>query len=240
MIDHNQRPGFTFKQFHVAHDQCAMKVGTDGILLAAWLNLANAKRILDVGTGTGLISLIMAQRCQGRARIDAIDIEPDAVEQAKLNVANSPWPNAIQVALSSMQDYQAAHSYDLIVSNPPYFPAGQSFEQKRQQARHNGSLDAQQFFLSLTELSHSNTELALVLPCDVAEHWQQHALRNNWYLIQQADVQSVTSKPAIRSLLRFSKLQLQPVKKEQILIYQADNAYSKQYVELCRDLYLKM
>ena len=91
-------PYFSFKQFTVYHDRCAMKVGTDGVLLGAWADVVSARNILDIGTGTGLISLMMAQRCN--ARIRAVDIDADAVEQARGNVAASPWQDRIEVELS--------------------------------------------------------------------------------------------------------------------------------------------
>ncbi|GGB02837.1 tRNA1(Val) (adenine(37)-N6)-methyltransferase [Agarivorans gilvus] len=239
MIEHYQRPGFTFKQFHVAHEQTAMKVGTDGILLGAWLDLEGAKQILDVGTGTGLISLILAQRSAGKAKIDAIDLEPDACQQARDNVFHSPWPQAIQVHQCSMQRYSSSQPYDLIVSNPPYFPAGQSFEQKRQQARHSGSLSATEFFLALQQLSHQESSVALILPCDVALQWINQAEQQQWHLVHQVQVYSVPAKPAIRCLLRFSRHPQQCVE-EQLFIYQQDRSYSLEYINLCKDLYLKM
>ncbi|WP_427982543.1 tRNA1(Val) (adenine(37)-N6)-methyltransferase [Agarivorans sp.] len=239
MIEHYQRPGFTFKQFHVAHEQTAMKVGTDGILLGAWLNLEGAKQILDVGTGTGLISLIMAQRSAGNAKIDAIDLEPDACQQARDNVLHSPWPQAIQVHQCSMQQYSSTHRYDLVVSNPPYFPAGQSFEQKRQQARHSGTLSAAEFFLALPQLCHQGSAVALILPCDVAAQWINQAAQQQWYLVHRVQVQSLANKPAIRCLLRFER-QPSPCVEEQLVIYQQDRSYSLDYIKLCEDLYLKM
>ncbi|WP_411992396.1 tRNA1(Val) (adenine(37)-N6)-methyltransferase [Agarivorans sp. DSG3-1] len=240
MIEHNQRPGFTFKQFHVAHDQTAMKVGTDGILLAAWSPLHNIKRVLDVGTGTGLISLILAQRLAGEVLIDAIDIETDACSQAQQNVAHSPWPLAINVQLQSMQNHQSAQSYDLVISNPPYFSAGQVFEEKRQQARHSGSLNAQAFFAALAKLAHQHTQLAVILPCDVAEQWLRLAELDDWHLARRAQVHSFANKPAIRSMLLLTKSPVSCCQQEQILIYQQDKSYSTQFVNLCRDLYLKM
>lgn len=110
--------GFTFKQFHVDHDRCAMKVGTDGILLGAWAPVANARRVLDIGTGSGLIALMLAQRSRSDCVIDAVELDNNAVNQARDNVTASPWAARIRVIESAIQEYQAA-PYDLIVSNPP-------------------------------------------------------------------------------------------------------------------------
>ena len=111
-------PYFSFKQFTVYHDRCAMKVGTDGVLLGAWADVVSARNILDIGTGTGLISLMMAQRCN--ARIRAVDIDADAVEQARGNVAASPWQDRIEVELQDICHFTSETLFDVIVSNPPY------------------------------------------------------------------------------------------------------------------------
>ncbi len=110
--------GFTFKQFHVEHDRCAMKVGTDGILLGAWAPLGKARRILDIGTGSGLIALMLAQRSHVDCRIDAVELDKHAAQQARENVAASPWPLRVTIIESAIQGYQA-DPYDLIVANPP-------------------------------------------------------------------------------------------------------------------------
>ena len=115
-------PYFKFKQFTIWHDKCAMKVGTDGALLGAWAAPKEARNILDIGTGTGLVALMLAQRCQ--AFIDAIDIDADACLQAEENVARSPFADRIRVHHCALNDFHpsAPSHYDLIVSNPPYIP----------------------------------------------------------------------------------------------------------------------
>ena len=113
-------PYFQFKQFTVRHDKCAMKVGTDGVLLGAWAPVQNAKYILDVGAGSGLISLQLAQR-NPWASITSIEIDPAAAAQAKENIQSSPWSDRMEVICSDFRDYHAENKFDLIVSNPPYF-----------------------------------------------------------------------------------------------------------------------
>lgn len=110
---------FNFKQFSVQQDLCSMKVGTDGVLLGAWTNTDNASRILDIGTGTGLISLMLAQR--SKATIFAVDAEENACNQATINFDASPWKERLCIVHSKIQDYQPGEKFDLIVSNPPYF-----------------------------------------------------------------------------------------------------------------------
>ena len=100
--------GFTFKQFHIDHDRCAMKVGTDGILLGAWAPVADARRVLDIGTGSGLIALMLAQRSTNDCRIDGVELDKDAADQARDNVAASPWATRVSIIESAIQDYQAA------------------------------------------------------------------------------------------------------------------------------------
>ncbi len=117
------RNGFTFKQFFVAHDRCAMKVGTDGILLGAWAPIAQVKHVLDIGTGSGLLALMLAQRTDDRVMLDAVELDEEATAQARENVATSPWGARIQVHQGDIQQWQPAQTrrYELIVSNPPFF-----------------------------------------------------------------------------------------------------------------------
>jgi HemK-like putative methylase len=113
--------GFTFKQFYIDHSRCAMKVGTDGTLLGAWAEVPAEGRILDIGTGTGLIAIMAAQRTSS-ARITAIDIDSACIEQARENVAATEWHERIEVTHSSLQEFASAEPFDMIISNPPYIP----------------------------------------------------------------------------------------------------------------------
>ena len=112
--------GFTFKQFHIDHSRCAMKVGTDGTLLGAWASLPDEGKILDIGTGTGLIAIMAAQR-NAKVTISAIDIDADCVSQAQENIDATNWSNRINVSHSALQEYYPNTQFDLIISNPPYF-----------------------------------------------------------------------------------------------------------------------
>ena len=113
-------PYFQFKQFTVWHDRCAMKVGTDAVLLGSWIHVENAQRLLDVGCGCGLIALMAAQRCP-EGKIVAIEIDPDAAQQAKENVQSSPWADRIQVIQEDFAKFTDENKFDVIFSNPPYF-----------------------------------------------------------------------------------------------------------------------
>ena len=117
-----RRNGFTFKQFFVAHDRCAMKVGTDGILLGAWAPVAKAQRVLDIGAGSGLLTLMLAQRTDDTVTLDAVELDAQAAEQARENIDASPWAARIQVHSADIQTWtqQQTQRYELIVSNPPY------------------------------------------------------------------------------------------------------------------------
>lgn len=132
-------PYFKFKQFTVYHDKCAMKVGTDGVLLGAWCDVAGARRVLDVGTGTGLIALMIAQRSE--ARITALDVDAAAVEQARENCSASPWAERIDVEQADFCSYRPDALFDCIVSNPPYFVEDVHCPDKqRNMARHTAGL----------------------------------------------------------------------------------------------------
>lgn len=138
------RNGFTFKQFFVAHDRCAMKVGTDGILLGAWAPIAQVKRVLDIGAGSGLLALMLAQRTGEAVIVDAVELDEEAAEQARENAADSPWAERLQIHQADIQQWQPQQTrrYELIVSNPPFFAEGvPCATSQREQARYTSSLD---------------------------------------------------------------------------------------------------
>lgn len=250
--------GFTFKQFHLNHDACAMKVGTDGILLGAWAPLGQASRILDLGTGSGLIALMLAQRVSAQRasfeveaeveskakterpwEIVGLELDAAAARQATENVAASPWSAHVSIAQGAVQDYQAS-GFDLIVSNPPYFSPGQKFaSEARAHARHTASLSVAQLFAHARRLSVADGQLALVLPHQALAAALNEAERNGWYLAQQVAVYTKAGKPALRFLLLFSSIKCGLTASE-LVINAADGGYQPEYVDLVRSFYLKM
>ncbi len=173
-------PYFHFKQFTVWHDRCAMKVGTDGVLLGAWCNVPRCGRILDVGCGSGLISLMMAQRTSPDVSIDGVEIDIAAAEQAAENVARSPWPDRIHIHTADFLDYisATAERYNCIVSNPPYFERELSFENTaRVMARHTGKLSYESLFGGASTLLVPGGLLSLIFPAVLQEQLTLMAAR---------------------------------------------------------------
>lgn len=237
--------GFTFKQFHVSHEHCAMKVGTDGILLGAWapLFLANINkpvRVLDIGTGSGLISLMLAQRCEGLLNCTAIDIDADACKQAQINVSNSPWFNSIEVQHTAMQQFSCHDKFDLIVSNPPYFVHGQTFDSAaRQQARHTNTLLHTELIDSALPLLSECGHLALVLPYDAGENVLAYCQNIAELKAHCVAIKTTPQKPAKRMLIDICYCDV-AILNDELMIYNESGSYSDEFINLTRAFYLKM
>src|ERR1051326_3554605 len=156
---------FFFKQFTIHQDKCAMKVGTDAVLLGAWVDPKNAGRILDIGTGTGIIALMLAQKCS--AQIDTIDLDENSCIQARENVDNCPWRERINVIHTSLQHFSEdpTHRYDLVVTNPPYFEhSTKASEEKRTVARHTALLSSRALLECVLKLLEQIGRFCMIAP----------------------------------------------------------------------------
>ncbi|WP_251372262.1 tRNA1(Val) (adenine(37)-N6)-methyltransferase [Rheinheimera oceanensis] len=216
-----------------------MKVGTDGLLLGAWAPVPAAGNILDIGSGSGLISLMLAQRSNGALPITAIELDSDAAEQACENVALSCWPDTIRLIKGDILTYQPGERYRLIVSNPPFFQQALSAtDAKRHQARHNDRLPFAALLQKAAELLHSEGVFALILPPGSAQNLLALAQTQGWFVTQYCAVRSSDTKPVLRLLLCLSRY---PADTEHtsLTIHQAGGDYSAQYKALLRDFYLK-
>lgn len=233
------QPYFQFKQFTVWHDKCAMKVGTDGVLLGAWAPVGSAKRILDIGTGTGLVALMLAQRTED-ASITALEIDKDAAIQAQENINRSPWKERIEVSREDFNHYHPSVKYDLIVSNPPYFVDSlESPDQKRNCARHNGSLTYEELLKGVTTLLSPQGTFALVIPSSVAGHVMELADKYALYPSAQLSVITKANGQPKRTLISFTFAK-QQCHTEDLLTETARHQYSEEYIRLTKDFYLKM
>ncbi len=228
---------FQFKQFTITQDQCAMKVGTDGVLLGAWADVAGTKTILDIGTGTGLIALMMAQR--SAATIDAIDIDEDAVTQAENNVAQSPWANRIIVYHASIQQFIPEQLYDLIVSNPPFFENSlKSNDASRNLARHNDSLGFIELIFSANNYLKENGKFCIVLPTEEAQQFIQMARTQRLYCNKICYVHPTPEKPAKRYLMQFEKKKGKLEEEQLVIEANGRHQYSEAYQQLTGAFYL--
>ncbi len=230
---------FKFKQFTIYQEKSAMKVGTDGILLGAWAGVENCERILDIGTGTGLIALMLAQR--SKAQLTAIEIEEKASIQARQNVNGSRWANQIEVKHISLQDFVKStdKTFDLIVSNPPFFNGSlKAVNHERTTARHNIFLPFEDLVACAFKLLNSAGKFAVILPNAVSEEFVRLAQKSGFNLLRETSVKPNPTKPTNRMLLEFTKKDATPIK-DSLTIYNQCSEYSSAYVDLTRDFYLK-
>jgi tRNA1Val (adenine37-N6)-methyltransferase len=233
---------FEFKKFRIDQDGSAMKVGTDGVLLGAWADISGANRILDIGTGTGLIAMMIAQRTNSEAKIDAVEIESSAYQQAVNNLVNCPWNSKFNVFHLSFQEFcQAANvKYDLIVSNPPYFLNGlKAKEESRTQARHADHLPFEDLLEGAYKLLAESGILSVILPVDEGEYFERLARLTGFYLKRKISVLPNPGKPAKRYLLEFCLQKCEPQFTELIVENGQRHVYSPEYIDLTKDFYLK-
>lgn len=229
---------FSFKKFTIHHDKCAMKVGTDGVLLGAWADVSESKNILDIGTGTGLISIMLAQR--SHAYITGIDIDSGAVEQAKENASASPWSDRIEICLADVNQYTPSLTFDTIVSNPPFFiDSLKCPDQQRNTARHTDTLTMADLFGKAYCLLSANGHFSLIIPFDQTPQIIQTAERVGLYPSRHTKVHTRPGIPPKRSLLEFSKVQ-SICNEEDITIELERHVYSEEYIALTKEFYLKM
>jgi len=238
---------FKFKHFNIHQDKTAMKVGTDGVLLGAWVKVnANVNRILDVGAGTGLIALQMAQRSDvtpiAIGTIDAIEIEPNAFEQTVGNFEASPWADRLFCYHISLQTFadEIDGKYDLIVSNPPFYNGSYQTENKaRTIARHNISLTYEDLLSCTVKLLSDKGQCAFIIPYNDEISFLDLALLINLYPKRITRVKGHESSPVKRSLLQFSFVKKQP-KIDELVIEISRHKYTLAYKNLVKDFYLKM
>lgn len=231
---------FQFKQFTVWHDKCAMKVGTDGVLLGAWTSVRNAHKILDVGTGTGLVALMLAQRSLPDADIVALEIDKAAAGQAGENVARSPWKERIEVVQADFRNYQSSDKFDVIVSNPPYFVDSlECPDQQRNAARHNDSLTYEELLEGVAGLLAEDGAFTIVIPTDVADRVKMIATAKNLYAVRQLNVITKLGGIPKRTLITFT-FSNQECVVEELLTELARHQYSEEYIALMREYYLNM
>lgn len=231
---------FAFKKFNVKQDKCAMKVGTDAVLLGAWVNPVGCKKILDIGTGTGVIALMLAQK--SKAVITAIDIDLDSTEQARDNVAESPFSAAIRVRHLSFQDLVQSSNerYDLIVTNPPYFiDSSKNQTGSKIAARHTDLLPFSDLISGVKKLLDEKGKFCLILPKNEAAIFRKMAEGKGLYLSKLLRVRTRPEKDSEkRHIMQFEFKESEFSESTLVIESDSHRNYSDDYKSLTKDYYL--
>lgn len=240
---------FHFKQFSIHQSRCAMKVGTDGVLLGALAKAPQGGRILDIGTGTGVVALMLAQRSP--ARIDAVEIDPGAAGQAEENVRATPWAERIRVICG---DFAAFHTscdrrYDLIVSNPPYFRNSLAPKTaEKALARHASEGFYEELLKGSGKLLASSGKCCFILPPEVSEETERMAEEHGLFPLEGIVIRSVPGRKAFRKLLVLGrvrtgtggKTRATPRSEQELTLHEKDGSYTSTFRQLLQPYYLNL
>lgn len=233
---------FQFKQFSIQQDRCAMKIGTDAVLLGAWCPIVNHPySILDIGAGTGILALMLAQRCSAE-QIDAVEIDENAFEQCVENFESSPWSNRLFCFHADLDEFmeEPEQEYDIIISNPPFYSEDYKSEnEQRDLARFQDALPFEDLIEAADLLLSENGIFAVIIPFKEAEKFIALARDFELYPFKITRVKGTPTTEVKRSLLAFSRYEKE-VSIDELIIETSRHQYTKEYVALTKDFYLKM
>lgn len=234
---------FQFKQFSIKQDKTAMKVGTDGVLLGAWTPISNDPfSVLDIGAGTGIIALMIAQRSNAE-QIDALEIDEDAYEQAVENFEASPWGDRLFCFHAGLDEFidEPEDEYDLIVSNPPFYAEDYKTEnEQRDLARFQDAMPFEELVEAADLLLSENGIFALIIPFKEEEKFIALAKEAELYPLKITRVKGTPKSEIKRSLLAFSRNEISENETDELVIEIDRHVYTPEYIELTKDFYLKM
>ncbi len=228
---------FYFKQFSVKDDRSTMKVGTDAVLLGIATDVSNARQILEVGTGCGVIALVLAQRSS--AMIDALEIDAESILQAGENVASSPWKDRINIIHSPLQDYCSSVKYDLIISNPPFFPGTyRSDKNKRNISRHNERLSFNDLISNTERLLADDGSLWVILPVRESLYFTAAAEGVGFHVHYILKIIPKTGKEPKRVVLQLKRQECPEIRLETLTHWSADGEFSEEYKRFTGEFYI--
>lgn len=232
---------FRFKQFQIVQEKSAMKIGTDGVLLSAWADLDNANSILDIGTGTGVIAIMAAQKNK-HAHITALEIDKNAFEEASYNASQCQWSNRMDIIHSSLQEYESIQQYDHIICNPPFFVESQLTNPKdsRSFARQEIALPLETLIKKVDQLLDPTGRFSMVYPIDRFEQLSQQFIDSGFHLSRQLITYGRPGIEAKRVFLEWKKVKSEFKKEELIIEEFGRHQYSKRFIELTREFYLNL
>lgn len=237
---------FRFKRFSIRQDRTAMKVGTDGVLLGAWVSLRGCeRRVLDIGTGTGVIALMVAQRSEDSGVVDvvvdAVEIDESSVQQARQNIADSPWADRVELHHVDIQSFEASDRYDLIVTNPPFFVDSLKCpDQSRMKARHTTDLPFRDLVASVVRLLNVGGRFALILPVAESQLFDNEA-KGSLSLVRRCHLYSRADLPVRRYLSEYvlGDVGLEVTPEELTIEVGEHNNFTEEYRKITSDFYLK-
>ena len=233
---------FNFKQFHVNQDRCAMKIGTDGVLLGAWTPIINNPyNVMDIGAGTGILSLMLAQRSNAE-QIDAIEIDEDAYEQCVENFEASPWSDKLFCFHAGLDEFvdEPEDEYDLIISNPPFYTDDyKSDNTSRDLARFEDALPFEELIEAAALLLSDNGIFSVIIPFKEEERFVSMCKELDLFPLKITRVKGTPTSEIKRSLLAFCRIEQTPLIDELVIEISRHN-YTREYIELTKDFYLKM
>lgn len=230
---------FQFKQFAVQQEKSAMKIGTDGVLLGAWAAIETAETILDIGTGTGVIALMCAQR-NPNATITAIEIDRAAAEEASLNFKNSPWANRLSVHHTSLQNFNSQIQFNHIICNPPFFESNEQLSGSRQMARQHNQLNLEELASTGAGLLHPQGQFSIVYPFSQKQEIIESFKKEGLHLQKMTEVHGRLGIPPKRILTTFGFKNTSPQIDQLFIELNERHQYSADYIALTKAFYLKM
>ena len=234
---------FQFKQFSLEQDQCAMKIGTDGVLLGAWTPIENnPNSVLDIGTGTGIIALMLAQRSSA-SQIDALEIDENAYAQATDNFENSPWNDRLFCFHAALDEFveEPEDEYDLIVSNPPFYSEDyKSGIDQRDLARFQDAMPFEELIEAAALLLSENGIFSVIIPFKEEENFLALTKEQELFPIKITRVNGTPTTKTKRSLLAFGRNETSNFPIDELVIETSRHIYTPEYIALTKEFYLKM